>query len=838
MLRLATIENLGMDVRIAIRSLLKSPGFIAVVILSLALGIAANSTIFSVLNVMLFRPMPYPQPNHLVAIWETVPGHPDQTQAPPIAESVDWNKQNHVFEDIVLTSFNDSTTMSGLGEPTTVHVQYVTPDFFALLGAKPVLGRIFRPEESQDLSQTVVISDGFWRRKFNRDPNVLGKTFQLAAIESTVVGVMPPGFAPFYGFPIDLWIPINPSSTRYVQRIDHWLMPVGRLKPGVTLAQAQAEMNVIAKRLETEYPKTNKGVGVKVVALHEELFGWARSALYPLLGAVAFVLLIACVNVANLMQIRLDTRRKEYALRASFGAARHRLIQQLLTESGILALAGGALGVLLTFLGIWLFLHFAGDFPESSSVGIDGRVLLFTLAISVLTAILFGLTPAIQASRPDLNLALRESERGSTNMSRRFGRNILVISEVALAMILLVGAGLMINTILHVQRVEPGFDPKDVLTMRVPLPEGGRYLKREPGTDVEDPLPSVPAFYQQLLEKLNALPGVQSAGITSYLPMRGYEDFSFSILGHPAPPPDQRPDAGYAEVSPGLFTTLRIPLRQGRLIDNHDGASSPWVIDVNEAFVRRYLPNENPIGQQVLLRYDPYPVDEIHPREIVGVVGDVKYNGLGHVAPPFVYASYLQQPLSFPGGTAIGHIQQVVLVRAAPGMAAAGTTLAEDMRKAVAAIDPDQPVTNVMTMKQVLADSIGLWQFYMQLLGIFATMAVLLAAVGIYGVMSYSVNERTQEIGIRVALGALPEDVLRMVATLGLRLALIGVIVGAIFALGLARLISSFLYGVKPSDPLTYFLVAAGLVGVALLACYIPARRASKVDPMVALRYQ
>jgi putative ABC transport system permease protein len=835
---LAPLENLWKDVRVASRSLLKSPGFLAVVILSLALGIAANSTIFSVLNVLLFRPMPYPQPNRLVAIWETQEGHPDQTQAPPIAESVDWNKQNHVFEDIALTSFNDSTTMSGLGEPESIHVQYVSPDFFALLGAKPILGRVFRAEEAQDLSQTVVISDGFWKRKFNRDPHVLGKTFRVAAIESTIVGVMPPGFAPFYGFPMDMWLPINPASSRYALRIDHWLMPVGRLRPGVTLAQAQAEMSVIARSLETEYPKTNKGVGVKVVPLHEELFGWARSALYPLLCAVAFVLLIACLNVANLMQFRMDTRRKEYALRASFGAGRRRLIQQLLTESGLLALAGGALGILLTFLGIWLFLHFAGDFPESSSIGLDGRVLFFSLAISLLTAVLFGLAPAIQASRADLNLALRESERGTTTSSRRFARHSLVVSEIALAMILLVGAGLMINTILHVEKVNPGFDPGNVLTMRVPLPEGGRYLKRVPGTDVEDPLPTVPAFYQQLLDKLHALPGVESAGIMSSLPMRGAEDFSFSILGHPAPPPDNRPDAGYEEVSPGLFKTLRIPLKKGRYLGEHDNASAPWVIDVNEAFVRRYFPNEDPIGQQLLLRYDPYPVDEIHPREIVGVVGDVKHYGLGRPAPPFVYASYLQQPPSFPGGTAIGDIQQEVLVRTAPGMSSSGTTLAVDMRKAVASIDPDQPVTNIRTMDQVLAESIGEWQFYMQLLGIFAAMAVLLAAVGIYGVMSYSVNERTHEIGIRVALGALPADVLRMVTKLGLILALIGVALGAGFALALARLISSFLFGVKPSDPLTYSLVAAGLVGIALLACYIPARRASKVDPMVALRYE
>jgi predicted permease len=835
---LTFFDSFWTDVRIATRSLRKSPGFLAVVILSLAFGIAANSTIFSVLDVMLYRPMPYPRPEQLVAIWETEEGHPDVTQAPPIAESVDWNKQNHVFENIALTSFNDSATLSGLDEPESIHVQYVTPDFFALLGAKPLLGRVFRTEEAQDLSQTVVVSDAFWKRRFNSEPNVLGKTLRVEGIESTVVGVMPPGFAPFYGFPIDLWLPINPASTRYAQRIDHWLMPVARLKPDVTLAQAQAEMKLIARRLETEYPKTNKGVGTKVVLLHEELFGWARSALYPLLGAVAFVLLIACVNVANLMQFRVDTRRKEYALRVSFGAGRRRLIQQLLTESGVLALAGGFLGVLLTFVGISVFLHFAGDIPEAHNIKVDGRVLLFTLGISLLTAILFGLAPAIQASGADLNLALRESERGTTTASRRLARHSLVVSEIALAMILLVGAGLMINTILRLQGVKPGFNSNNVLTMTVPLPEGGRYLTRVPGTDVEQPLPAVTAFYRQLLEKLDALPGVESAGVISRLPMRGAEEFTFSVLGHPAPPPDKRPAAGYEEVSSDLFNTLRIPLKKGRYLDERDNASAPWVIDVNEEFVRRYFPNEDPIGQQLLLRYDPYPVDEVHPRQIVGVVGDVKHYGLGRPDPPFVYASYLQQPSSFPGGAAIGHLQQAVLVRTAPGLAAGGTPLAVDMRKAVAGIDPDQPVTNVMTMNQVLAESIGDWKFYMQLLGIFAGMAILLAAVGIYGVMSYSVNERTHEIGIRVALGALPADVLRMIARLGVVLATVGVLVGACFALALARLISTFLFGVKPSDPLTYFLVAAGLVGIALLACYIPARRASKVDPMVALRYE
>lgn len=834
---LTFLENLWTDLRVGTRSLLKSPGFLAVVILSLALGIAANSTIFSVLNTLLYRPLPYPNAERLVAVWETPDGHPEASQPPPIAESVDWTKQNHVFEDIALVSFNDSTTISGLGDPETVRVQYVTPNLFSLLGARPILGRVFRAEESQDLSTTVVISSSFWKRKFNGDPNAVGRAFHIAGNEATIVGVMQPGFTPFYGRPIDMWIPINPASTRYALRIDHWLMPVARMKKGVTVQHAQTEVNLIAKRLEVEYPKTNKGVGAKVVPLHEDLFRGAGAALYPLLGAVGFVLLIACVNVANLIQFRLDTRRKEYVLRASFGAPRGRLLQQLFVESSLLAFAGGATGILLTFVGIALFRYFAGDFPNVDDIRLDVRVLVFTIAISVLTAILVGLVPAIRSSRPDLNLALRESERGITG-SHRWGRHALVVSEVALAMILLVGAGLMINTIIHLEGVNPGFDADNVMTMRVPLPEGGKYLRRVPGTDTEQPLPAVTAFYQQLLQKLTALPGVQSAGIIGWMPTRGFDYFTFSIVGQQSPAPDQRPQTGFDEVSASLFDTLRIPLKKGRYLSDHDDASAPWAVVINEAFAQRYFPNGDPIGKQILLRFDPYPVDDDRPREIVGIVGNVKHQGPGRPDMPFVYASYLQQPASFPGGRAISHIQQVVLVRTAPGLSAAGSSLALSMKNAAAAVDPDQAVTDVTTMNQVIAESIGDWKFYARLIGIFAGMAVLLAAIGIYGVMSYSVNERTQEIGIRVALGALPTDILGMVTKLGLLLAGIGVILGAVAAIALARLISTFLFGVKPSDPLTYTLVAAGLTGVALLACYIPARRASKVDPMVALRYE
>jgi putative ABC transport system permease protein len=831
-------ETVWQDLRLAARGLRKSPGFLAVVVLSLALGVGANSTIFSMLNALLYRPLPYDHPEQLTVIWETEKEHPGDFEAPPIAELVDWKKQSTVFEDIALTSSTEEVILSRLGEPEPVRVQYVTPNFFGLLGVQPIMGRIFTANEMQDHSYAVVISSGFWKSHFNSDPQVLGKSFSVDSVLSTVVGVMPAGFAPFYGGKLDLWIPVDPESARYAERIDHWLMPVGRLKPLATVRQAQVEMEVIAKRLELAYPKTNKGVGKLVRPLHQDLYRWAGRALYPLLGAVACVLLIACVNVANLMRSRTETRRKEYSVRAALGAGRRRLMQQLFAESGLLAFLGGGLGILMAYWGIQVLRKLLGDFPNVERIRIDGRVLMFTLGVSGLTAVIFGLAPALEASNPDLNAALREGEGRTVAGSRGITRHVLAVSEVALAMVLLVGAGLMINTMLRLEHVNPGFDAKNLLTMLVQLPEGGKYLKREPGGDMERTLPAVAAFNQQLTEKIAALPGVQSSGIMSFLPMRGAYRFSFSVLGHPAPAPESRPEAGYDDVSPSIFKTFRIPLKKGRFLDAHDTETAPWAVVVNEAFVRKYFPNEDPIGQQILLRYDPYPVDEERPRQIVGIVGDVKHFGLGEEAPPFMYASYLQQQAVFPGGTALPHLHHFVVIRKASGLGSRGNELAGEVKRAIRGIDPDLPVTAVRSMEDVLSESMGDYRFYMQLLGVFAGLAALLAAIGIYGVMSYFVSERTREIGIRVALGAGRGDVLKLVAVLGLKLAVLGVAAGLALAFGLTRFIATFLYGVKPTDLLTYSIVALGLIGVAMLASYVPARRALRVDPITALRYQ
>ena len=831
------LESLQQDLRLAGRSLRKSPGFVAVVIFSLGLGVGANSTIFSVLDVLLLRPLPYDHPEQLVTISETQLIHPGSEQNPPIAESLDWKKQNHVFQDIALTSFGEEGILSGTREAERIVVQDSTPNLFAMLGVKPILGRVSLPAEMQDHDQTVVISESFWKSHFNRDPQILGKSFRVSGMTSTVVGVMPQSLTSLDGIKIDLWQPINPESQRYVERADHWLMPVARLKPGVTMSEAQAEMDTIARRLELQYPATNKGIGNKLAPLREELFGWARQAVYPLFGAVAFVLLIACANVANLIQSRTEVRRGECAVRLSLGASRIRMVQQSLAESAVLGLLGGAFGLLLAFWGIRLVLWLAGPgVPNGDQMTVDLRVVAFTLGISLLTAVLFGLMPALQGLRPDLNHALRDGARGSAPVSGGIMRRLLAISEIALAMVLLVGTGLMINTILRLRGVDPGFDSNNLLAMMIQLPESDRYMERVPGGDMERAKPAVSSFYHRLIERVSVLPGVQSVGTITGLPTHFSEEPTFSIMGRPAPSPEQRPRAGYDQVSPGFFNTLKIPLTKGRFLDEHDTNAAPWAIVVNEAFVRKFFPDEDPIGKQVRLRFDPYPTEEDRARQIVGVVGDVKHYGLGREAPPFIYASFLQQPDIYPGGAIVAHLWQDLAIRVGP--VTHPSDLAKPIKQIISELDPDQPVTSLRTMREILDRSMGDARLYMQLLSIFAGVAIFLAGIGIYGVMSYFVSRHTHDIGIRMALGAHPSNILRWVAKLGMKIVLVGIVAGVGLAALLTRFISAILFGVQPSDPLTYLVVGATLGSIAFLACYIPARRATKVDPLVALRYE
>jgi predicted permease len=829
------METIWQDVRYAARILAKSRGFVAVVVFSLMLGIGANTAIFSVMNTVMLHAIPYPHADQLVAICATSKEDPQYDDLAPIAEIDDWKKQDQLFENIAAAGNIWKAPMTGAGEPGLVSSQTVTADFFAVVGVQPVLGRAFRADEGHKLFQSVVISDILWKKRFNGDPSVLGKTFRIEGVDSTVVGVMPAGFESveqwYQGKSVDVWEPPDPERPMYVKRTDRWSLPVARLKPGATLAQAQAEMDVIARGLEQAYPESNKGIGEKVVPLYGALYQHAGNKIYPLLGAVGFVLLIGCVNVANLMRSRTESRRKEYSVRASLGAGRRRLMQQLLVESGLLAMIGGALGVLLAFLATHILRAFAQELPHAESIRIDGRVLLFAVGLSLLTAVLFGLAPAIRAARPDLNDVLREGDCRTTVGTRARVRHLLVISEVAMAMLLLVGAGLMVNSLLHLLLVYPGFDPSNVLTMVVNLPEGNaKYTEKVPGKDgTPRSTPQAIAFHKQLLERIEAMPGVESAGLITILPPLGAVSVSFSILGHPVPSTENRPHIGFNEVSADFFRTMKVPLKRGRYLDNRDSETAPWTIVINESMANRYFPNEDPIGQQLLLRYEPDRVDEERPRQIVGIVADVKHVGIGGMHPLF-YESYLQYP---------AHLYGTLVIRTTSDVRAREADLTASVKQAVRELDPDQPVTDIGTMDGVLRKFRSSYQCYVFVLAAFAGMAVLLAMIGVYGVLSYFVNQRTREMGIRLALGAQRGDVLRMVAKVGFKLSSMGVVIGIGVALGLNRFIAQhfWIYHVKSTDPLTYAAVTLVLVSIALLACYLPARRATNVDPMTALRH-
>jgi predicted permease len=838
------LETLWQDVRYATRILAKSPGFAAVVIFSLALGIGANTAVFSALNTVMLHALPYEHPENLATIWPTHRMDPGSEDLPPIAEITDWKKQNHVFADIAAIGGIGTDTLTGIGEPGPVLAQQATPNFFTVVGVQPALGRVFRAEESQEHFQTVVISNAFWRNRFNSDPDVLGKTFRLEDVVSTVVGVMPAGFTGFApwseGKKADVWKPLDPDSAEHAKRSDHWNMPVARLKPGVTIAQAQVEMDVIALGMEQAYPESNNGVGEKVIPLRDTLYKDAGDKLYPLLGAVGFVLLIGCVNVANLMLSRTEGRRKEYSVRASLGAGRRRLMQQLLVECGLLTCIGGSLGVLLSFWGIRLLRVLAKGLQDAESIRIDGRVLLFGAGLSVLTGVLFGLAPAMKASRADLNDALRDGEGRTSTAKRGRARYLLVISEVALAMVLLVGAGLMINSLMRMLLPSPGFDPANLLTMAVNFPwREGKYVEKIPGKDVTKVSPKVTVYHQQLIERVAGLPGVESVGMISFIPPLGSGSTTFSILGHPAPLPGNRPVGFYNEVSPSYFRTMRIPLRKGRYFDEHDTESAPWVAIISETSASRYFPNEDPIGQQILIRWEPDQVNEDRPRQIVGIVGEVKQIGMSGLHP-LLYASSLQQQEVFAGHAEGFHLGGSLVIRTTSDVRAHEADITTSVKQMVKELDPDQPVTDVSTMDDVVAKFMRGYQNDVIVLAALAGIAVVLAAIGVYGVLSYFVNQRTREMGIRFALGAQRGDVFLLVAKLGFTLAGAGLAIGVALALGLNRFMKEhlWLFHVKTTDPTTYAAVGILLVSIALLACYIPARRATNVDPMTALRHE
>jgi putative ABC transport system permease protein len=814
--------------------LTKAPGFTAVAVLTLAVGIAATTTIFSVVNAILFRPLRLEDPDRLVVLYETNLKQQGRRN-PTMASYLEWQKHTQAFEEIGRSEFGGVlATLSGAGQAERVRLSHCTPNFLSVLGAKAFRGRTFLPEDAQLGTSTVIISHSLWQRSFGADPNVLGKTIAIEGRKRTVIGIMPPGLSIFpWESDVDVWLAYNPTGNPQ----SRWLVPIGRLKPGATIEQAQAELNTIARRLAQAHPEADADWSIGVDRLHETIVQDSRGALYVLLGAVGFVLLIACTNVANLLLARAATRQKEIAVRASVGAGRLRLLRQLLTESILLGLLGGLTGVLLTFWGIEVFLALApAGLASSLEISIDATVLGFALGLSMLTGILFGLAPAFQASKPDLNESLKEAGGRSAGGARHLSRSVLVASEVALALVLLVGAGLMINSFLRLQRVDLGFNPKNVLTADIFL-TGPKYWQHA-GGDMKRVTPQGAVFFQQVLERVEALPGVESAAVTHLAPPRGTQQRSIRILGQPASPSGQQPRASYSEVSPGFFRTLQIPLLKGRYLTDRDVEQSPWVVVINQTMARKFFPDEDPIGKQVQLAIlggsSGLNVEEDRPREIVGVVGDVRHFGFGGDLYPVMYGTYLQHGWEYPGGLYMSHLWKDVIIRAHSDPMA----LASAVQGIVAEVDKDQAVFNIESMEQGLDESLSSYGFLMRLFGIFGGLAVMLAVVGIYGVMSYSVTQRTHEFGVRLALGAGRGDVLRLVIMRGLKITVIGVVIGIAGSLALTRLISGMLYGVKATDPLTYTIVAVVLMAVALLACYIPARRATKVDPMVALRYE
>jgi putative ABC transport system permease protein len=812
-----SLETLWQDVRFGGRMLVKSPTFTIVAVIALALGIGANSAIFSVVNTVLLRPLPYKDPERLVMVWEDASKHGYPRDTPAAANYVDWRDQNQVFEGMAAIA-DQSFNLTGVGEPERIDGRRVSANLFSLMGVEPQLGRAFLPEEDQPGGNRVVImSHGLWQRRFGSNMNITGKPLTLNGESYRVVGVMPSHFQ-FPSREVDLWVPIAFTSQEAANRGRHYLQVVARLKPGVTVEQAQAEMNTIAARLQQQHPDQNTDLGAAVTPLHEHVAGDIKPALLVLLGAVGFVLLIACANVANLLLARAAVRQKEIAVRVALGASRLRLIRQFLTESILLAALGGVVGLLLSLWGINLLKAFIPEnIPQAKAITIDAKVLGFTLLVSLLTGLIFGLAPAMQASRFNLNETLKEGGRDSAagNRGNRI-RGLLVIAEVAVSLILLIGAGLLINSFLRLRNVDPGFQAKNLLTMSIVLPQlkYPDHARRS-------------AFYTELVSRIEALPGVKTAAVTNWIPLiRQGDSITISVEGRPNPAPGQgnSPSVVTRVIHPHYFRTMSIQFLQGREFGEQDTVDSPAVAIISETMARRFFPGEDPLGKRIT----PGSADSTDPDDwitIVGVVKDVRQFELVADPKPQMYLSYAQAGFFAPR-------YLVVSTDVEP------PSLASTVRRTVWEIDKDQPVSNISTMENVLAESVARQRFSMLLLGIFAAVALVLAAVGIYGVMSYSIAQRTHEIGIRMALGAQKSDVLKLAVGQGLKLVLIGIAIGLVAAFVLTRVMVTLLFGISATDPTTFVTISLVLISVALLASYIPARRATKVDPMIALRYE
>jgi predicted permease len=814
------MRQLMQDLRYAVRMLAKSPMFTAIAVLTLALGIGGNTAIFSVVNAVLLKPLPYSNPNQLAILSEKSPEFPEMSVAYPNFE--EWRDQSQTFAQ--MAAFRaESFSLAGGGKAEHVRAREASASFLTLLGVHPLLGRNFLPEEDRaGAAPVAILGYGLWQTKFGGDPQIVGKPVIISDKSYTVVGVLPDHFW-FYSKP-ELLIPIGSASGLW--RTDRELRSgtyvVGRLRPGMSMTEARADMTSIMARQAAAFPKSNGGHSINVNPMLEDVAGGVRTSLYLMLGAVGFVLLIACVNVANLLLVRAASRQKEIAVRVAMGASRWRMMRQLLTESVCLATLGGVLGLLLARWGTDALLRVVpGSLPRAENVSLDWRVMAFTFGVSFLTGVLFGLAPALRAAKTNVQGTLKEQTRGATGGHHRL-QAVLVTTELALALVLLACAGLTIRSMSLLRNVHPGFDAQKALTFNVSLSKVGYSTPAK-----------VRTYFHEVLRRLEALPGVQAASVSSDLPMRDDSEIFFYVADRPKPTKEKMIWAMFYLVSPGYKDAMGLQLLKGRFLTAQDNETAPSAIVIDDAMARGLFPNEDPIGKSLII---PYPgLDQ--PRQIVGVVNHVKHAGLAADATALIryqfYMAFDQIPDAFYGEVASGSLS--LIVRTATSDASAlGSAVMETVRE----LDRDQPVFGLVPMGQLIEESLASQRFATLLLGIFAGIALILGSVGIYGVMSYLVTARTHEMGIRMALGAERSDVMRLILKHGLILAGAGLGVGLLGSVALTRLMASLLFGVSPTDGITLTAVAVLLVGVAMLACYVPARRATQVDPMVALRYE
>jgi predicted permease len=805
------LRALGQDLRYAARMSVKNPGFTVVAVLALALGIGTNTAIFSVVNAVLLRPLPYKDSERLVHVFRT---QPPITRGPiSRPDFLEWRSQQQVFQEIG-AYYTEAFNMTGGGEAERVGGARVTGNFFSLFAAAPAAGRLLLPADDEAGGPVAVVSHGMWQRRFGGDPELTGKTLTLNGESYTVVGVTPPDF----NFPgrSEIWVPAKLAEDKRV-RGSNYLRVVARLRDGVPAEQARAQMNQVAAALAQQYPENNANLSVAVVPLLEDQVRDIRSVLLILFGAVAFVLLIACTNVANLQLARATVRQKEIAVRMALGAGRGRVIRQLLTESVLLALLGGALGVALAAWGTRLLVALApANLPRIKEVSLDWRVLGFTLLVSVLTGVVFGVAPALQISKTNLNDVLKEGTRGAASGGPRGValRRVLVVAEVALSLVLLISAGLLVASIRRLTAVNPGFDTQNLLTANVSFP------RKPPGDKAADRVQEAANFLTEVQRRVRALPGVEAVGAINDLPVTGNSSVNgdFSVEGRAPHRPGEAPVAEFRLVTPDYFRAIGVPVLKGRAFGEADGPQGPVPVMVNETLARRFFPGEDPLGKRLL-------VLDGQPHEIIAVVGDARQWGLDRPPDPEIYFSYMQKAFG-PNTT--------LVVRTSVEPASLGAAVRGTVRE----VSRDAPVNVVRTMGQVLAESTAQRRFNTTLMLAFAAVALLMAAIGLYGVISYSVAQRAQEIGVRMALGAQARNILRMVLWQGVKLALFGVAIGLLGALALTSVLAGLLYGVSATDPLTFLGGSVLITVIALLACYVPARRATKIDPLVALRYE